>query len=96
MNRFKQLIVMFFIINVIFLSHAHAQLAMTNVYGRDAVSLNGQWNAIVDPTGIGDWRQVWEERKPEKKTDFFEYSFEGGLCYLCPGVLIRNTPSSRI
>jgi len=92
MNRFKQLIVMFFIINVIFLSHAHAQLAMTNVYGRDAVSLNGQWNAIVDPTGIGDWRQVWEERKPEKKTDFFEYSFEGGPLLSVPGSFNTQYP----
>ena len=28
--------------------------------------------------GIGEWRQIWLEKKPQKKTDFFEYSFEGG------------------
>jgi len=37
------------------------------------------------PTGAGDWRQVWQERKPEKKTDFIEYSFEGGPVLNVPG-----------
>ena len=26
-----------------------AQYAMTNVYGRDHILLNGKWNAVIDP-----------------------------------------------
>jgi len=55
-----------------------AQTAMTNVFGRHCISLNGSWKAIIDPTGIGNWREVWKEKKPVLKTDFVEYSFEGG------------------
>lgn len=55
-----------------------AQSAMTNVSSRKCTSLNGKWNVIIDPTDIGNWRQVWLEKKPDKKTDFVEYSFDGG------------------
>lgn len=61
------------------------QTTMINPYSRDITSLNGKWNVIIDPTGIGEWRQVWQEKKPEKKTDFFEYSFEGGPTLNVPG-----------
>ena len=56
----------------------YAQSAMINVSARHCTNLNGKWQVIIDPAGAGDWRQVWKEKKPEKKTDFFEYSFEGG------------------
>jgi beta-glucuronidase len=62
-----------------------AQSAMTNVSARHCTSLDGKWEVIIDPTGAGDWRQVWQERKPEKKTDFIEYSFEGGPLLNVPG-----------
>jgi len=62
-----------------------AQSAMINVQARDKTSLNGAWKVIVDPTGIGDWRQVWLETKPQRKTDFIEYSFEGGPTLNVPG-----------
>lgn len=63
----------------------NAQSAMINVIARHCTNLNGKWEAIFDPTGAGDWRQVWQERKPEKKTDFIEYSFEGGPILNVPG-----------
>jgi beta-glucuronidase len=63
----------------------NAQSAMINVSARHCTSLNGKWQAIIDPSGAGDWRQVWQERKPEKKTDFVEYSFEGGPLFNVPG-----------
>ena len=44
-----------------------AQSAMINVEGRNTRSLNGEWKTIIDPTGVGDWRQIWLERKPQKK-----------------------------
>ena len=62
-----------------------AQSAMINVGARNNTNLNGEWKVIVDPTGTGDWRQVWLEKKPQKKTDFFEYSFEGGPKMNIPG-----------
>ena len=63
----------------------YAQSAMINVSARHCTNLNGKWQVIIDPAGAGDWRQVWKERKPEKKTDFFEYSFEGGPVFNVPG-----------
>jgi beta-glucuronidase len=48
-------------------------------------SLNGDWKVLIDPTGIGDWRQVWLADKPQKKTDFFEYSFNGAPVLKVPG-----------
>ena len=61
-----------------------AQSAMINIYGRKTTSLNGEWKVIVDPSGTGDWRQVWTEKKPKTKTDFVEYSFEGGPVFHVP------------
>jgi len=61
-----------------------AQSAMTNIKSRNTTSLNGDWKVIIDPTGTGDWRQVWLERKPEKKTDFFEYSFDESPVMIVP------------
>lgn len=71
---------------IIFLSnHLQAQKAMVNVQSRNLTSLNGDWNVIIDPTGVGDWKQVWQEKKPQKKTDFVEYSFDGGSVLKVPG-----------
>jgi len=62
-----------------------AQTAMINVQSRNLISLNGDWQVILDPTGSGDYKQVWQEKKPQKKTDFVEYSFEGGPFLKVPG-----------
>lgn len=69
-----------------------AQTAMTNIESRETVSLNGNWNVIIDPTGIGEWRQVWLEQKPQRKTDFFEYSFENGPVLKVPGDFNTQMP----
>lgn len=61
------------------------QTAMINIQSRNTTSLNGYWNVIPDPIGIGEWRQVWLEKKPRLKTDFIEYSFEGGPQLKVPG-----------
>ena len=58
---------------------------MVNVESRNLTSLNGNWQVILDPTGAGDYKQVWLEKKPQKKTDFIEYSFEGGPELKVPG-----------
>nr|WP_233173934.1 glycoside hydrolase family 2 TIM barrel-domain containing protein [Pedobacter sp. ASV19] len=61
------------------------QTAMINIQARKTTSLNGEWNVIPDPTGIGEWRQIWQEKKPLLKTDFVEYSFEGSTRLKVPG-----------
>ena len=66
-------------------SELNAQTAMVNVSNRNLTSLNGDWVVIIDPSGIGDWKQVWQEKKPQKKTDFVEYSFDGGPVLKVPG-----------
>jgi beta-glucuronidase len=63
----------------------YAQSDKINVKERQIINLNGDWNAIIDPTGVGDWRQVWLEKKPVNKTDFYEYSFEGSPILKVPG-----------
>lgn len=77
-----------------FLFHpGFAQSAMINAEGRSHTGLNGEWQAIIDPMGIGDWRKVWEEREPEKKTDFVEYAFKGGPVLNVPGDFNTQMPS---
>lgn len=70
----------------------NAQTAMVNIQSRKLTGLNGDWNVIIDPGGIGDWKQVWLEHKPQKKTDFFEYSFEGGPKLKVPGDFNSQMP----
>ncbi len=72
-----------------------AQQLMTNVYGRDCRSLNGKWNAIVDQYDQGGRMKVFENRKPEGKTDFYEYSFDGGLRLNVPGDWNSQTPELK-
>ncbi|WP_323833463.1 glycoside hydrolase family 2 protein [Algoriphagus sp. D3-2-R+10] len=62
-----------------------AQTAMTNLQSRKLTSLNGEWKAIIDPTGTGEYLQLWAEKKPVKKTDFYEYSFEEAPVLNVPG-----------
>ncbi len=69
----------------LFLGSVNAQTAMVNIDGRNTSSLNGKWTVMIDPGGGGDWRKVWEEKQPQKKTDFVEYSFEGGPELNVPG-----------
>jgi beta-glucuronidase len=81
-SRLPILLTFFFLMHFNELS---AQSAMINVAGRKTTSLNGSWKVILDFTGAGDYRQVWLEKKPMKKTDFVEYSFEGGPTLNVPG-----------
>ncbi|MGZ5190523.1 MAG: glycoside hydrolase family 2 protein, partial [Flavisolibacter sp.] len=84
--------IIFFTFIFLYSGILHAQSAMINVYGRKTTSLNGKWNGIIDPTGVGEWRKVWEEKKPQKKTDFVEYSFDGGPTLHVPGDFNTQMP----
>jgi beta-glucuronidase len=69
-----------------------AQSAITNPRSGNVTSLNGKWKVIIDPGNVGEWRQVWLEKKPQKRTDFFEYSFEGGPELRVPGDFNSQMP----
>lgn len=69
-----------------------SQTAMINIDSRHLISLNGKWQTIADPTDIGDWRQIWLEKKPEKKTDFVEYAFDGSPQLNVPGDFNSQLP----
>ncbi|MCD8032059.1 MAG: beta galactosidase jelly roll domain-containing protein [Bacteroides sp.] len=58
---------------------ARAQELMTNVYGRQLQSLNGKWDAIIDLYNQGRKNKIYLNRKPQGKTDFYEYAFDHGL-----------------
>jgi beta-glucuronidase len=65
-----------------------------NIYGRSLTSLNGKWKAIIDlnDAGIGDWMAVWKDKYPKGKTDFVEYSFDGGPVLDVPGDFNTQLP----
>ncbi|MCD0465275.1 glycoside hydrolase family 2 protein [Flavobacterium sp. ENC] len=73
-------------------NYLQAQTAMANVESRHLSSLNGEWQVILDPARIGEWKQVWLEKKPQKKTDFVEYSFDGGPMLKVPGDFNSQLP----
>lgn len=47
-----------------------------NISGRKTVTLDGTWNAIVDPYENGLHARFYENRKPKSKTDLIEYDFD--------------------
>ncbi|MBC7888388.1 MAG: glycoside hydrolase family 2 [Ferruginibacter sp.] len=70
------------------------QSNLGNIPGRKIISLNGKWQAIIDPAdfGIGSWAAIWKDQQPKGKTDFFEYSFEGGTVLDVPGDFNSQMP----
>lgn len=66
-----------------------------NVYGRDIQSLNGKWAAIPDLYDQGERMKIYENNKPTGKTDFYEYSFEGGMRLNVPGDWNSQSPEMK-
>jgi beta-glucuronidase len=60
-------------------SDLSAQNILTNIYGRNIKSLNGKWDAIIDQYDQGRKNKIFLNKKPEGKTDFYEYAFDHGL-----------------
>ena len=59
---------------------------LANIPGRKITTLNGKWQAIVDQSDIGNgWLAIWKDQQAKGKTDFFEYSFDGGTVLDVPG-----------
>jgi beta-glucuronidase len=68
---------------------AHAASApsslIANIPGRSAVSLNGAWQAIVDPFDNGKSAGFFRNQKPQSKSDRIEYSFDASPVLNVPG-----------
>jgi beta-glucuronidase len=88
----SRVIILFLAFRVLSLNSLYAQSAMINVDGRKTISLDGEWQAIIDPAGAGDWRKIWEEKKPVKKTDFVEYAFTNASILRVPGDFNTQIP----
>jgi len=75
---------------------------IANTEGRKTVSLNGQWQTIIDPyeTGYYDYRYqpsangYFKDAKPKSKSDLIEYDFDTSESLAVPGDW--NTQKERL
>src|SRR5690242_440447 len=66
---------------------------ITNIQGRDTISLNGSWQVIIDPyeTGYYDYRfqprddGYFKNTKPKNPSDLIEYDFDSSPQLQVPG-----------
>jgi beta-glucuronidase len=58
---------------------------IANVPGRSTVSLNGSWQAIVDPYDNGNSAGIFRNERPRNKSDRIEYSFDLSPVLNVPG-----------
>lgn len=83
-----------FLLTTILSASAPAAL-ISNAYGRDYRLLNGRWDAIIDLYDQGNRMKVYENRTPQGNTDFYEYSFDGGLRLEVPGDWNSQSPELK-
>lgn len=72
-----------------------AKAQINNAYGRNSKSLNGEWHAIVDPFDRGKSMGIYKNRKPERKNEFREYSFDEGMILNVPGDFNSQYPELK-
>ena len=58
---------------------------IANVAGRTTISLDGTWNAIVDPMGTGVGGAMCKNAKPKDSRDLVEYDFDTAGTLKVPG-----------
>ncbi len=58
---------------------------IANVAGRTTTSLDGTWNAIVDPYDGGVGARFYQNAKPRSKNDLVEYDFDASPKLNVPG-----------
>ena len=83
--QIRKKIIVCMLLFILFAGNMVAQNLITNVYGRDIRSLNGKWNVIIDLYDQGRGMKVYRNQSPKGTTDFYEYSFKGGLRLNVPG-----------
>ena len=71
---------------------ATALSLLPNPYGREQLSLNGEWSAIVDQYEVGTGKKMWLDRAPSGKNEFLEYSWDGALKLEVPGDWNHQVP----
>ena len=84
-----------FALSFLAVTGVRAQDLIANVYGREMQSLNGKWDAVVDLYDQGRKNNIYLNRKPEGKTDFYEYAFENGLRLDVPSDWNSQTPELK-
>ena len=65
---------------------------LPNPYGREQISLDGEWKAIVDQYDVGMQRPLFLDRKPQGKTEFIEASWESAQTLQVPGDWNHQVP----
>ena len=68
---------------------------LVNPYGREALSLNGNWSAILDPSDVGEGKRLYTDARPAGRDDFVEYSYDGALSLDVPGDWNHQDPQLR-
>ena len=63
----------------------YSGVIMENIQGRKYESLNGEWEVIVDMFSKGEKMQLFLNKTPQGKTDFYEYSYDNGWKLKVPG-----------
>jgi beta-glucuronidase len=93
------LILLFFVVPAV---QAQQTGLIANIDGRKTVSLDGQWQTIIDPyeTGYYDYRYLpsangyFKDAKPKTKSDLIEYDFDTSESLSVPGDW--NTQKERL
>jgi beta-glucuronidase len=89
MNRALRAAVKFAVIAVCLLGISGLAAApssvIANVSGRTAISLDGTWNAIVDPLGTGAGGNMCKNAKPKDARELVEYNFDAAGTLKVPG-----------
>ena len=79
----KKLFLLFLILSALFNS-AVSQPYITNVFGRKAQSLNGEWNALIDPYNHGYPLKVFLNKEKTDHKGLYEYSFDNAMVLNVP------------
>jgi len=89
----KPLLLLIFLLSVVPTLQAQKIGLITNTDGRKTVSLDGQWQTIIDPyeSGYYDYRYqpsangFFKDAKPKTKSDLIEYDFDKSATLNVPG-----------
>ncbi len=76
--------------------HIFSESILLNPYNRkDVISLNGEWNVIIDPYSRGEVVGFYKNKKAAGKTDFIEYSFSNAFRLHVPGDFNSQLPELK-
>jgi beta-glucuronidase len=98
----KLLVLLLTLVTLVSTARAQQPGLIANTDGRKAISLNGQWQTIVDPyeSGYYNYRYqpsengYFKNAKPKSKSDLIEYDFDNSATLRVPGDW--NTQSEQL